>query len=209
MKFETKYLIRWGIPGWVFIFWLFYAYIFLKDINVLDVKSIELTKGLALLISLAALGVPIGYIFHQIYFGFLWVTNKKRNYDEIANMIGSNFPKQPGWGNDTNEDYYQLEYVWHMVLLKQNEETRKYIEDRYRHLLTTVHGLGSLFVSSGISFLISSVLTWTSHYTFTSLAYLAIGLLTQAIVFTSATFNYNYFSMNLRAFQIKIIKTYL
>ncbi|MFP5114836.1 hypothetical protein ACSU64_21000 [Bacillaceae bacterium C204] len=212
MKFETKYLIRWGIPGWVFIFWLFYAFIFLKDINILDVKSLELSKGLALLISLAALGVPVGYIFHQIYFGIIWVanvTNKSRNYDEIANKIGSNFPKHAEWGNDTNEDYYQFEYVWHMVLLNQNEETRKYLEGRYSHLLSTIHSLGSLFISSAFSFLTSIVLIWNLQNDLTSWIYVIIGLTTQFIVFTSAMFNYIYFSNNLNAFQIKIMKTYL
>lgn len=73
----------------------------------------------------------------------------------------------------------------------------------------TVHGLGSLFISSAISFLSSIILIWNLQNTFTIWAYLVIGMVTQVIVFSSATSNYNYFPDNLRAFQIKILKTYL
>ncbi|WP_456151135.1 BA5345 family protein [Bacillus halotolerans] len=32
MSFETKYLIRWGIPGWMFLFWIVLN-LFIQDHN--------------------------------------------------------------------------------------------------------------------------------------------------------------------------------
>ncbi|MGG3437001.1 hypothetical protein ABER96_08765 [Bacillus subtilis] len=75
MKFETKYLIRWGIPGWILIFWLLYEFLFLKGINPLDSKMADIKTGLTLLLSLTAIGVPIGYLLYQLYFGIAWVFN--------------------------------------------------------------------------------------------------------------------------------------
>ncbi len=55
MKFETKYLIRWGIPGWILIFWLLYEFLFLKGINPLDSKMADIKTRLTLLLSLTAI----------------------------------------------------------------------------------------------------------------------------------------------------------
>ncbi|MDO8224523.1 hypothetical protein [Bacillus cabrialesii] len=207
MKFETKYLIRWGIPGWILIFWLLYEFLFLKGINPLDSKMVDIKTGLTLLLSLTAIGVPIGYLLHQLYFGIAWVFNNNRNFEEIATKIGDQFPKHDEWGQNNNEDYYQLEYVWHSMLLNQNEETRKYLEERYRYLLSTVHGLGSLFVSLIVSLLGTAIIAIT-HGSAMNFFYWA-GVIIQIAIFLSAIANYKYYSDNLRAFQIKMLKTYL
>ncbi|MGU3395009.1 hypothetical protein ACNHOZ_12690 [Priestia sp. D51] len=210
MKFETKYLIRWGIPGWIFIFWLFYEFLFLKSINPLDTKLVDISKGFTLLISLTALGVPIGYLLHQMYFGTIWVGNNKRHkhLKKTAKKI-KKFPRHPQWGNNKDEDYFQFEYVWHGVLLNLDAEKRTYIEGRYRHLLGTIHGLGSLSVSSAISFAISGIAGFALYNNDSMLAFYIIGLAFQLAIFLSAIFNYVYFSNNLTAFQVKILNTYL
>jgi hypothetical protein len=209
MKFETKHLIRWGIPGWVFIFWLLYELLFLKGINPLDTKMADIKTGLTLLLSLTALGVPIGYLLHQIYFGVYWVFNKNMKINDIAEKVGSKFPKHAEWGNNNHEDFYQLEYVWHSVLINQDVETRNYLESRYRHLLGTIHGLGALSVSSAISTLITAIIIFTHLSDFPYNLFFWIGLVLQVIIFLSASFNYLYYSNNLKAFQIKMLKKYL
>ncbi|PEJ57049.1 hypothetical protein CN692_14215 [Bacillus sp. AFS002410] len=209
MKFETKHLIRWGIPGWVFIFWLFYEMLFLKGINPLDTKMADLKTGLTLLISLTAIGVPIGYLLHQMYFGYVWVSNKNKNYVKIARKVGKKFPRPNGWGQNKNQDYFHFEYVWHQVLIKQNAETRAYLEARYRHLLGNIHGLGALFVSSLLSLLMSVAIIFTHLQTFPDNIFFWIGLVFQIAIYLSAVFNYGYYSDNLRAFQIKMLQTYL
>ncbi|MCM2532184.1 hypothetical protein NDK43_06950 [Neobacillus pocheonensis] len=223
MKFETKYLIRWGIPGWVLIFWVFYGILFVKGINPLENNLAEISKGFTLLISLAAIGVPIGYILHQFYFGVIWVKNMKHDFNDAAEKVGDKFPKHSDWLelNDQNYkqnkkvnphgNYYQFEYVWHSVLLKMNSETRTYVEGRYRHILGTIHGLGALGASSALSMVASAVIFGTDFSNHSLLAYifLIIGIIIQIIIFVSAIYNYKYFSDNLRAFQIKMLKTYL
>ena len=93
MNFEAKHLIRWGIPGWLFIFWIFYGIVFLKGINPLNTNLLEITEGFTLLISLAVMGVPIGYLMHQIYFGIAWVLNKNRDFNKMADKIGETLPQ--------------------------------------------------------------------------------------------------------------------
>jgi hypothetical protein len=213
MKFETKYLIRWGIPGWVLVFWIVYYYLILKEVNVFQIGNLQVTKGLTLLISLTALGVPIGYILHQLYFGLAWVLNKNVKFDYILEELGEKFPKHESWGKSNREDYFQLEYVWHMVLLNQSEEVRKYLEERYRHLLGNIHGLGALFMSQLISLIFSvivcSMFICNTQISLYSWIYLIIGAIIQIAIFLSAGVNYIYYSDNLRAFQTKVLKTFL
>ncbi len=210
LKFETKHLIRWGIPGWVFIFWTLYQLLFLKGINPLDTKVADVKTGLTLLLSLTALGVPVGFLLHQIYFGAVWVWNKKRKFvDDVADELGDKFPKHDGWGNNTDEDYFQIEYVWHAMLINQDTETRTYLEGRYRHLLSTIHSMGSLFASSLISLLVSALIAFSLHNHDSMYLYFVVGLVFQIVIFVSAMANYVYYSNNLKAFQIKMLKTYL
>ncbi|MBA5714891.1 hypothetical protein DT035_08605 [Bacillus subtilis] len=210
MKFETKYLIRWGIPGWILIFWTFYQILFVKVINPFDSDLVDISKGFTLLISLTALGVPLGYLLHQIYFGIVWVWNKKRKLaDDFSNELGDKFPKQDGWGSDKNQDYYQIEYVWHAMLINQDTETRAYLEGRYRHLLSTIHSMGSLFASSLISLGVSGLIAFSLHNNDAMYLYYVVGLVFQLAIFLSAMANYVYYSNNLKAFQIKMLKTYL
>ncbi|MEC3614251.1 BA5345 family protein [Bacillus stercoris] len=60
MNFETKYLIRWGIPGWVFLLMSLWPFvIFSKGVPVNDpVKSVSFIFSAAV----------IGYLIYQIYF---------------------------------------------------------------------------------------------------------------------------------------------
>ncbi len=209
MKFESKYLIRWGIPGWLFIFWLVYNVIYVRKVYLPDITFPDLSKGLSFIISLLALGVIIGYVIHQIYFAYVWVMGQFRNHDNFANDVGEKFPKHDGWGTDKNDDYFQLEYVWHSMLLNLDESKRKYLEDRYRHLLGTVHSLGALLMSSGLSLYVTGFIIFSYRSEFTYNAYFLTGLCIQLIVFVFSIVNYRYYSRNLDSFQIKMLKTYL
>lgn len=208
MKFETKYLIRWGIPGWILIFWLFYEILFLKGINPLNTKMVDIKTGLTLLLSLTAIGVPVGYLLHQIYFGSSWVINSNKNYVKIARKI-PNFPRPDGWGQNKNEDYFHFEYVWHAMLINRDAETRTYLEGRYRHLLGTIHALGALFISSMLSLIMTAIIIFTHLSEFGYNVYFWVGLILQVIIFVASALNYKYYSDNLRAFQIKMLQTYL
>ncbi|WP_186806738.1 BA5345 family protein [Priestia megaterium] len=245
MKFETKYLIRWGIPGWLLIFWLFYEVLFLKKINPLETSLVNWKTGLTLLVSLAVIGVFVGYILHQVYFGIAWVLNRNKDINAMVDKIGAKFPKHDEWIkkeenasekdrglNETeesteteeqpkkrkkkkvkkknqNENYYQLEYVWHSVLLNLDSEKRAYIQGRYRYMLGTIHSLGSLFISSVVSLIVTIVIIFTHLSTAPDSFYFWIGVVLQLSIMFSAMVNYKYFSDNLTAFQVKFLKTYL
>jgi hypothetical protein len=159
MNFEAKHLVRWGIPGWVFIIWILYSLMILKDVNPMDTELTQITKGLTLIISLVAIVVPLGYLLHQLYFAYTWVRSKKKILKIMVDEIGEKFPKSPEIEkrNKSNEQYFHFEFVWHTFLIEQEESKRTYIEARYRHLLSTIHGLGALFASLSVSLLITGL----------------------------------------------------
>lgn len=212
MGFESKYLIRWGIPGWVFIFFIFGGLISNAEYDFKGVNLPEMSTSITLLLSLAAIGVPLGYVFHQLYFGFSLVVRNFEKLSEVKKEIGEDFPAEDDFGtvmSNLTNDYYHLEYVWHSMLLEQDENTRIYLEERYRHILGTTHALGALWMSTicsiytnfFISFLFIGVIESNEFY-------ISI-LVVQILILFSSFFNYLYFSKNLRAFQIKMLKRYL
>lgn len=152
MNFESKYLIRWGIPGWIFVFWVIiyflvaYYDVFSKHINLKDFG-----KLIGLFISLGAFGIIIGYIIQQIYFGVNWVLNKNRVFDHTKKLV-EKFPTPANWGKDDKVDYFYFEFFWHKELLSLDEPTRDYIVERYRYLLSTIHGLGTTVLSHILAF---------------------------------------------------------
>ncbi|WP_027956334.1 hypothetical protein [Halobacillus kuroshimensis] len=215
MKFDTKYLIRWGIPGWLMVFWLVYTYAVLKGINPLETSSSDLTNSITLLISLTALGVPVGYVMHQLYFGVLWVLNlKSQKFDDFMEAVEEEKAIKPkDWEKFKSADkYFHLEYVWHYMLMEQEDEVKRpYLEGRYRHILGTIHGLGALFVSSVVSLLGSVFIAF--YYSFgetnVNIVLFVAGAVIQVAIFLASVANYAYFSKNLRALQIKMLKRYL
>ncbi len=147
MNFESKHLVRWGIPGWIFISWLALYFVladydyFTKRMNIND-----LGKLVAVFVSLGILGVVIGYIIHQLYFGINWVLSKNRVFDHTLERVEKfNAPKN--WGKNDKRDYFYFEFYWHKELLKLDKDTRDYIIERYRYLLSTIHGLGTTVLS--------------------------------------------------------------
>ncbi|PEP74099.1 hypothetical protein COL32_08890 [Bacillus pseudomycoides] len=150
MKFETKYLIRWGIPGWVFIMWILFALIIVNPSLVQNLVLNDLVKSLGILVTLASIGVPIGYLISQSYFAIKWVLRKDLKINSITDKV-ENFPYTETWGQDEKEDYFFLEYVWQSKLSGMVVEKRDYIVGRYSHLLRTTHGIGTLLYSSILS----------------------------------------------------------
>jgi hypothetical protein len=151
MNIETKYLIRWGIPGWVFIllvsimgYLIFHPNIKLNNVDLVDI--------LGLLVSAGFVGVPIGYLFHQLYFSYNWL-GKGRVFDKAVELVDDKDKiKGPCWGQNGHIDYYRFEHVWQKELIKlASDEKRLYLSERYRHLLTTIHGLGALWVALALS----------------------------------------------------------
>jgi hypothetical protein len=184
MKFESKHVIRWGIPGWVFLTLIFLA---LKIANFTITGSFishELKKPTELLssiVSFALIGVPVGYLLYQSYFYTFWIRN-----------------------NRNEKKYFEIEYKFHKSVLNlDTPEKMQYVSDRYRHLLGRVHDLGSLLMSLIISIIIIIFMAIFSK------AYILF-LLPAVLTFTAIdTYkHYIYFSKNVNYFRDCIIKDF-
>ena len=216
MNFETKYIIRWGIPGWLFLFWICLQVIILKETNFAELAFTEIKTGLTFFISLVVVGVPLGYLMHQLYFSVIWVITKKSKMNQdILDALQDKIEEPSNWGVNNNQDYYYLEAKWHLTLLKVDDSKRIYLEERYRHFLGRIHSMGSLFASSLLSFLICTtiLIAFLAEGSFDFLSKLTmfylISLIMQFIIGFLSAKNYIYFSQNLKSFQIHIMKEYL
>lgn len=137
MNFDTKYLIRWAIPGWVFlILMIFYFSIMNEGLLIENLKG---TLILGLSASIALLGIPLGYLLNQLHHFLFWVCNSK------------NWVK-----------YFEEEFGVDKLLTK---ESNKELRERYRYLLAKKHEVGSVFMSFLIAFILvvifnSSLFQW-------------------------------------------------
>lgn len=62
MNFETRHILRWGIPGWYFIVNVFFVILSQKGYGLLYNSQLILPSILVML-----LGVPLGFIIYQPY----------------------------------------------------------------------------------------------------------------------------------------------
>jgi hypothetical protein len=200
MRFETKYLIRWGIPGWVFLFWICLPFVFeYPEVTWELLQKAGTTKLLGSIFASAIIGIVIGYLLHQSYFSFEWIRDSKRSFlpkdfSPIVDKIKFRFKRD--WGKDKIDDYYFIEFLWHKELTKLEEHQRNYIAERYRHLLSTTHSLGvlsySLFTAFGINFVLA--ITWKN-------CLIAINSIILLVWGTMALTNYGYYSRNTMHFM--------
>ncbi|WP_339201688.1 hypothetical protein [Peribacillus sp. FSL P2-0133] len=128
MNFDTKYLIRWGIPGWIMVMALlpYYIIIYFDFFSDHVVNSSDL---LAIGAVLTVLGVPLGYLLNQIHHSVFWVLPKL--------IFGS-------WSKYFNEELKVDDYI-------ANHKNGAEKKERYRYLLTRKHELGGFMVSLFIS----------------------------------------------------------
>ncbi|PFK99263.1 hypothetical protein COJ01_19945 [Priestia megaterium] len=196
MKFESKYIIRWGIPGWVFIMWLLLAFIIVNPLFFKDLLFKDLLKSLGTLVTLASIGVPVGYVISQFYFAFSWVIGKDLDMTSLLKKV-ENFPYPRNWEDDKKEQYFFIEYLWESKLGSLSTEKREYIAGRYSHFLRTIHGIGTLFYSSLFSLFVFILFIVNVKF---ELYYLF--LITIQVVFLYFIYkNYKYYSENLKSFQ--------
>jgi hypothetical protein len=75
LNFETKYFIRWGVPGWIFIVTIG-IYMYLLDYKDRKLLNDVISNGPELLATAALLiiiGIPVGYVLNQIHHVWIWV----------------------------------------------------------------------------------------------------------------------------------------
>lgn len=125
MNFETKYLIRWGIPGWIMVMVLLPYYIVAYYDFLNDTLLSSITDILALGAVLTVLGVPLGYLLNQIHHSIFWVCHRKKN---------------DGWDKYFKEEIDIDEYF-------DKDEKFQAKRDRYRYLLSKKHEVGGVSIS--------------------------------------------------------------
>ncbi|HWL22397.1 MAG TPA: hypothetical protein VNR38_01360 [Ureibacillus sp.] len=206
MSFETKYLIRWGIPGWVFIIFTYVTHLSYKGNPFLG-NQFTVPQLLGILISLGFVGIVLGYLMHQIYFSVNWIFSKssskklKKTMDLISDkdVLGID-----PYEFDHHRAYFTFEFYWQKQLLLAPEDKRTYIAERYSYLLTTIHGLGALLVSIILSvvsvgaIIINNELNWFSGTLVFILGYLCFSVFK----------GFSYYSENLIYFQANFINSF-
>jgi hypothetical protein len=196
---QSDKIIRWGIPGWILMSWLLILYTFTHPSDVLEFLNTSAAKSLSFTAILASIGVPLGYIIHELYFSFFW-TLPEIEVKKITSKV-NNFPFPETWDKlNDKEKYYFIEFIWDKYINYLDEGNRNEIKSRYRDRLTLIHSLGTLFFSMILTLILSasSVLFFEG---------LELNLLTSVILLIqlAVTFfikhNYNYHSENLKNYQ--------
>lgn len=178
MNFDTKYLIRWGIPGWLFLIaigpYILWGY---SDL-LTDTISNKNLIVLGTFVTLA--GVPLGYFFNQIHHLIGWVLIRK--------------PKG-GWNK-----YFEEEIEVDNLLAKENNE---HYRERYRYLLTKKHEVGGVLWSFIFAFMIvflDSLAPYLSSFEITYLIILGLLILAWSFLRGYASANIDkYFEELLKA----------
>jgi hypothetical protein len=160
MNFDTRYLIRWGIPGWIFIIFSS-VYFLLRDfkgmINLLPTGSG--TSIVAAGAILTVLGIPIGYLFNQIHHTLTFVVliwiKKVIDYKWIRWLK----LEIPEW-----DHYFKFESKFEDYLYTHDNEKKESsgekIHERYKYLLSRIHEIGGICFAIIFSEII--VIIWES-----------------------------------------------
>lgn len=177
MHFETRYLVRWGVPGWIFIISIGIYYIISEyevgKINELIDKAPGLLATAALLI---IIGIPVGYLLNQIHHVWIWVV--RVNWNKYFSME------------------MELSKIFHKA------DNGKELTDRYRYLLTRVHELGSIVVAFIITNIIIIIRTINeSGFDKVDITCFFIYLFLLIVIALSR----NYYERNLDAFTYELI----
>lgn len=176
MNFDTKHVIRWGLPGWVFLISIIvYTFTYNPDL-IGDIKNKDGFSIIGLAAILGGLGVPVGYLIHQVsrLFGFIIVTNRKA--------------------------YFKEEFKIDNVFFTHTNGEK--LKSRYVHLLTRVHELRALLYSLILSLIFILVVEGIFVQNFDTYFYISVcvNLFLLIVVY----FNQKYFGENLKFLKRKI-----
>jgi hypothetical protein len=177
MNFETKYLIRWGIPGWIMVMVLF-PYFVATYFDFLSEHVSTSSDLLAVGAILSVLGVPLGYLLNQIHHSLFWVLPKKLS-------------KTNTW-----EKYFEEELVIDKLFDSEEKHSNKRV--RYSYLLSRKHELGGITVSLGISAIVIGLtnLIAENHHVWTWVYFVIVLVLFRIILLSR-----NYSSDNIQKYH--------
>lgn len=180
MNIETRYLIRWGVPGWILIMTIT-LYFVIRYPDMLAAIGDKAPSVLAAGAILTVIGIPIGYLLNQMHHVWIWVIRVDwYKYFDMELEITEKF-----YEDKNNGDNQNLELM-----------------DRYRYLLTRMHELGSTFVALMASILFILINSIINNFTGSIILYLVI----LCVITVNVLFSRNYYRKNLDAFTMKYVK---
>ncbi len=175
MNFDTKYLIRWGIPGWMFLF-IIIAFYSLVDFDAF--KSIIFNKNAPVIVALISLfigsGIILGNIIHQISMSIGFVVWTKRAI------------------------YFRKEYEMDYKIITGDHGNE--IQRIYSYRLGNVHALRALWFSLLLALLTIITLSFFVKFSIKIGILIAIVFILNIVVLN----NWRYFQNNLDFFLRKI-----
>ncbi|MEK8196246.1 hypothetical protein [Lysinibacillus sp. FSL M8-0134] len=165
MNFDTKYLIRWGIPGWIMIMALF-PYLFVTFIDGFkEIFKLSAVDILTIGATLTFLGVPLGYVLNQVHHSLFWV-------------LPSLYKRE--W-----KIYFKQEVSADEKHLSIDE----FKKERYRYLLSKKHELGGVAVSLFISWAVILIMNISINNLLWSWIY--FGIVTALTILVILSRNYS------------------
>ncbi|MFB3901765.1 hypothetical protein [Bacillus amyloliquefaciens] len=175
MNFETKHLIRWGIPGWTFLGALT-IYFYIKESVLNSAFSISKIPAFMFTAIFVGVGIIIGHLIHQIsmLLGFV-IWNK--------------------WS-----DYFEKEFQFDQIIMK--DEKGKEVQRIYSYRLGNVHALRSLNISLIIALVTTVVLSITMYFSSKVLLLIVTLFLLVVITFINYLYfkkNLEYFIMKIES----------
>ncbi|WP_430789697.1 hypothetical protein VBD025_04520 [Virgibacillus flavescens] len=197
MRFESKYLIRWGMPGWIVLLW-FLVTSYFGDFYNFKLQSDNVVKVFSNLLVFISLGIVIGYIINIFYFSIFWLRLNNRDIKYTTKILEENNITLP---SNKNEVYFYIEYLWQSNLKEMEEYKLNYISERYRHLLNRKHELGSLMFCFIFCFPIS--LAFITRTWFNDM-FIGWGFVNFAF-FSLSYLSYKYYSKNTDYFMAKTL----
>jgi hypothetical protein len=175
MNFDARHVIRWGIPGWVFLLSILLYIFFDIPKYLVDLKGKDGLSIIGLGAILAGSGVPIGYLIHQISMLFGFIVRTKRN------------------------KYFKEEFE--MDKLFFTNPTGDKMRIRYVHLLTRVHELRALKYSLLLSLFVILILgVYQKHIN----TYFYISMAINFTLLVIVHFNQKYFNDNFNYYKKQV-----
>ncbi|MGR3206915.1 hypothetical protein ACSYGW_11215 [Bacillus glycinifermentans] len=175
MSFETKHLIRWGIPGWTFLGALA-IYFYIKESALNSTFSISQIPAFMFTAIFVGVGIILGHLIHQVsmFFGFILIRK---------------------W-----YIYFEDEFKFDQRIMKSQDGDGPELLRIYRYRLGNVHALRSLFISLLLA--LATIIYCSKILYFSALVLLLIVILSCLATITFV--NYIYFTKNLEFFLKKI-----
>lgn len=180
LNFESKYLVRWGLPGWVFMIFMTLLFVINEPsyiIQVLKYKGFSLVGFTALA---AALGIILGHIIHQVslFFWFVIPEYRKRKW-----LI-----------------YFDKEFKIDKRIIE--EELGEGIKNIYSYRLGQLHARRGLLTSLMLSFITITIFCCLDTDLLNGKT-LTLGFINGVLIMIMVI-NYHYFDRNIEYFMDRV-----